>query len=270
MEISLLSGNAEIFQRFDEISFLSIFLIVFAALLLNYLVKRTLPELAEKLPPRFRYYLLPMVPLCRLCIMLVTVISIVPLVVRPTLQNLVAIFGAVGLALGFAFKEYASSLIAGIIAIYEQPYRVGDRVTIDGIYGEVQEINLRSVRLLTNEDTVVTIPHSKIWNESIQNANDGSREQLCVADFFIKPGHDAVVVRSILRDVALTSPFTQFRRPVRVSVRERPWGTQYRIKAYPVDGRDEFSYISDLTVKGRVALERLGVGFAVAPAAITE
>lgn len=259
-----------IFQNFDQIPFLSIVLIIVLAFFLNSLVRKGMPLLVENLPPRFRYYLLPMTPICRLLIMLFAVVSIVPLIIRPSLQNFVAIFGTVGLALGFAFKDFASSIIAGIIAIYEQPYRVGDRVMIDGVYGEVQSINLRSLKLVTPEDNAVTIPHSKIWNETIQNANDGSREQLCVAEFFVKPGHNSAQVRALLRDVALASPYTQFRRPVRVVVSEKAWGTRYRIKAYPVEGRDEFAYVSDLTVKGRAALNRLSISFANVPVALAE
>lgn len=270
MDSELEKSAEKIFQEFNQIPFLTIFLIVFFAFALNALIKKMMPMLSGKLPPRFRHYLLPMTPLCRLFIMTLTVIVIVPLIVRPSLQNLVAIFGTVGLALGFAFKDFASSIIAGIVAIYEQPYRVGDRISIDGIYGEVQAINLRSLRLITPEDNAVTVPHGKIWNDSVQNANDGSREQMCIAEFFIKPDHDATQVRALLRDVALTSPYTQFKRPVRVSVRERPWATQYRIKAYPVEGRDEFAFISDLTIKGRAALSRIGVSLAEVPAAIAE
>ncbi|GAB4271587.1 MAG: mechanosensitive ion channel [Candidatus Rifleibacteriota bacterium] len=270
MKPDMVKSAELIFQDFHSISFLYIAFIIAGAFVLTYLVKRLLPLLAEKFPPRFRYYFLPVAPILSLFIMVAALLLILPIVIRPSLQNVVAIFGTIGLALGFAFKDFASSLIAGIITIFEQPYRVGDRVTINGIYGEVIAINLRSLRLVTPDDTVVTIPHNKIWNESILNSNDGNREQMCVADFYVLPGHDASRVRSLLRDVALASPYTLFRRPVKVQVMERPWGTRYRIKAYPVDGRDEFAYISDLTVKGRAALTRLGVRFANVQPAVAE
>jgi small-conductance mechanosensitive channel len=263
--------NAEmIFQEFDKIPFLQIALIIVSAILITVLIKKLLPALAEQVPPRFRYYLLPFGPLLRMLVIALAMLMIFPLVIRPTLQNLVAIFGTVGLALGFAFKDLASSIIAGIIAVYEQPYRVGDRITIDDIYGEVKSINLRSLQIITPEDSVVTIPHAKIWHNNIQNANDGSREQLCVADFFVEAHNNSSLIRAILKDVALASPYTLFKNPIKVTVRERPWGTHFKIKAYPVDGRDEFAYISDLTVKGRVALQNAGVKFARVPTVHTD
>lgn len=252
----------QIFRDFEQIPFLYIFVLLLAALVLSGLVRRLIPALARLLPPRFSYYLLPMIPIFRLLITGVTLLLLVPTVVEPTMQNFIAFFGAVGLAIGFAFKDFASSLIAGIIAVYEQPYRVGDRVTINGIYGEVQAINLRSLKLTTPDDDVVTIPHNCIWNGSIYNSNDGCREQQCSTLFYLNPEHDPELVRQILQDVALTSPYTQFSRTVRVSLKELPWATQYRIRAYPVDGRDAFVYISDLTSRGKAALSAAGLKFA--------
>jgi small-conductance mechanosensitive channel len=221
-------------------------------------IKRGLPIIADKLPGKFRYSLLPFGPVLRIFIIATAILVIVPMIIRPTLQNLVAIFATVGLALGFAFKDLIASIIAGIIAVYEQPYRVGDRVTIDDIYGEVKSINLRSLKVVTNEDTAVTIPHSKIFNSNIQNANDGCREQMCVTEFYTNHDVDAVKIRAVLRDVVLASPYTLFSKPVCVSLREKAWGILFKVKAYPVDGRDEFAYISELTVKGRQALMQLG------------
>jgi small conductance mechanosensitive channel len=93
-------------------------------------------------------------------------------------QNFIAIFGSVGLAIGFAFKDYVRSLIAGVVAIYEQPYRPGDWVKIDDAYGEVKSMGLRAIKIVTPDDTLVTLPYAKIWNTNIHNANSGKRDHL--------------------------------------------------------------------------------------------
>jgi hypothetical protein len=54
--------------------------------------------------------------------------------------------------------------------------------------------------------------------------------------------------------------------PFAVIVTEKPWGTHYRLKAYPVDSAQQFQFVSDLTVRGKAALSRLGVEFAAVPA----
>ena len=57
----------------------------------------------------------------------------------------------------------------------------------------------------------------------------------------------------------MTSPYTQLQRPVVVIVQEKPWGTHYQLKAYPIDGRDEFQYITDLTIRSKLLFATLDV-----------
>ena len=256
------------FYRLDEVHYFRIAFIVLFAIGLIYVIQRSLPWIARYVPGRGRLYILPLVPILRIVIIVITVLSVFPMVVRPTAQNVFALFGAVGLALGFAFKDYVTGLIAGIVVLYEQPYRPGDWVTVGGSYGEIESMGLRSFRMVTPDDTVVTVPHARIWSDNIANANDGKREHLCVANFYLHPAHDAGAVRQKLLDVALASPYLQMKLPIRVVASEQPWGTQYRVKAYPVDGRDEFAFISDITIRGKAALSELSVTWATVPVAV--
>ncbi|MDD2389178.1 MAG: mechanosensitive ion channel [Desulfobacterales bacterium] len=249
----------ELLAEFNMVNIFTVLFIIGSAWLIIFLMERLIPWFAEKVPGRKRLLILSSVPFLRLLVMILAVGLIIPIVIKPTLQNLVAIFGVAGLALGFAFKDYVSSLIAGIVTIYEQPYRPGDWVKIDGAYGEVKSIGLRTLKMVTPDDTVVIIPHTKIWNTNIFNANSGHRDLQCIADFYLHPAHDAGKVRQKLYDVALTSPYTMLEKPVVVMVSEKPWGTHYRLKAYPVDGRDQFRFISDMTVRGKAALTRMDV-----------
>ena len=50
-----------------------------------------------------------------------------------------------------------------------------------------------------------------------------------------------------------------------VIVTEKPWGTHYRLRAYPIDPRQQFRFITDLTVCGKAALAALGVTFTTVP-----
>ena len=253
-----------IFRDFQQIDFLRIFIIILVAWVSIRVVTRFLPWLADRLTSRLRLYILPSVPVLRLLILIMAVVAIVPLIIQPTFQNLITFLGAAGIALGFALKDYASSIMAGIVAMYERPYRVGDWVQVDGAYGEVIYVGLRMLRLVTPDDTMVTIPHIKIWDTNIYNANDGKRDLMVVVDFYLEPRHDGAQVRQALYDVALTSPYVNLERPILVIVAEKPGGTHYKVKAYPVDARDQFQFISDLTLRGKAALVELQVQPALA------
>jgi small-conductance mechanosensitive channel len=260
---------SQIFKTPDLAALLEIAAVIFFAWLLIVASQRILPWIGNRLHGTKRLNLLALAPVLRLLIIVAAFVWIVPLVVTPSLQNMVALLGAVGLALGFALKDYASSLIAGVVAVGETPYRNGDWIEVDGQYGEVRHVGMRTVQIVTPDDDVVSIPHSRLWTEPVSNSNDGSPRLMCVAEFYLHPQHDAAQARAALADVALTSAYLHFDAPIQVIVQERPWGTQYRLKAYPVDARQQFRFISDLTVRGKAALARLGVGFAVAPTQAT-
>jgi len=254
-----------IIRNLEKIPWYRIVTIIVIAWLIVVSSRWLLRWLADRLPARFRLHILPTVPVIRLVVITIVLLRLFPLVINITPGNVIAILSALGVALGFAFKDYVSSLIAGIVAIYERPYRTGDWVKIGDDYGEVKSVGVRALTLVTPDDTTVTIPHSKIWDNNIANANDGLREHQCIAHFYLQPAHDAVLIRRKLWDIAMTSPYTQLKRPVVVIVQEKPWGTHYQLKAYPIDGRDEFQYITDLTIRGKVIFAALGVE----PAAVT-
>lgn len=258
-----------IIRNLEKIPWYRILTVVAIAWLVVLISRWVLRWLANRLPARFRLHILPLVPVIRLVVITIALMRLFPLVVNITPGNVIAILSALGVALGFAFKDYVSSLIAGIVAIYERPYRTGDWVKIDNDYGEVKSVGVRAVTLVTPDDTTVTIPHSKIWDNNIANANDGLREHQCIAHFYLHPAHDAELIRRKLWDVAMTSPYTQLKRPVVVIVQEKPWGTHYQLKAYPIDGRDEFQYITDLTVRGKLLFATLGVQPATVIPAVT-
>jgi len=248
---------AEIFYDFNQINFSRIFLILAIAFFLITLIRKTFPWLSERAHGRFRLPIISLIPILRLIILIVAMIMIVPLIFQPTLHNLAALLAAASLGIGFAFKDYISSLIAGIVATYERPYRPGDWVQIENAYGEVREMGLRALRLMTSDGTAVIIPQMKIWNTIIYNATQGHREILCTADFFLPLGHDATLVQKKLYEVALTSPYLCLDLPIRVSVVESSGSTHYQLKAYPIDSRDQLQFTTDLTIRGKTALATL-------------
>lgn len=264
-----MNGNRELTNIFNELSqtaVINIILILAGALFLITFAQKTLSWMANKLSGKYRLYLLASVPLLRLLIIVVSITLVVPQVIEPTVANMVALFGAAGLVLGFGLKDYVSSLIAGIVALYEMPYRPGDWIEVNGAYGEVKQIGMRAVEIVTPDDTTVIIPQLKLWDQLFFNANDGGPYLMCVADFYLNPRHDAARAKQALHDVAVTSPFLQMEKPVTVIVSEKPWGTHYRLKAYPIDLRQQFHFITDLTLRGKAVLIGLGMEFATTPA----
>ena len=248
---------------------LEIGLVVLSVLAVNWTIRRVVPLIADLVPTRFRLYVLGAVPVLRLVSIVVALFWIVPILFNVTLQNFLLIAGAVSVAVGFAFKDYVSSLLAGIVALFERPYRAGDWVKVGEHYGEVRHVGMRSLRLVTPDDDAITVPHLKLWDENVSTSNDGANTLMCVAKFHVAGAHDARALRSRLQDVALTSAYLEYDKPVAVIVNQETWGTRYQVKAYPFDMRDQFLFVSDVTVRGKEAIRELGAheaeAFAVTP-----
>ncbi len=81
--------------------------------------------------------------------------------------------GIVGVAVALAAKETLSNFFGGVSIFVDKPYKLGDYIILEsGERGEVVEIGVRSTRVKTRDDVVITIPnsimaHSKIVNESV-------------------------------------------------------------------------------------------------------
>jgi small conductance mechanosensitive channel len=249
---------ANLLNDLQDISFVQIAFILLLSFGTIWVIRKTIPFLAERVPSRLRLYLLRAVPILRMIIIITALLWIIPLIFNITLQNFVVIAGAASVAIGFAFKDYVSSLIAGIVAIFERPYGPGDWVEIEGDYGEVISLGMRAIRLRTASDDIITVPHDTIWSHNISNANLGSQTLMCVAEFYLDPDHDATKVRRELVDVALTSAYLDYRRPVLVMLKETEFATRYSLKAYPFDMRDQFKFVSDLTERGKEAIREAG------------
>jgi small-conductance mechanosensitive channel len=79
---------------------------------------------------------------------------------------LVAGLGLTGFALGFAFRDVLSNLLAGVLILMYHPFGRGDRISVTGLEGVVVHIDLRYTNL-ENEGKVVLIPNSNLFTNPI-------------------------------------------------------------------------------------------------------
>jgi small conductance mechanosensitive channel len=83
--------------------------------------------------------------------------------------SVIAGLGIVGVAVGFAAKDTLANLIAGVTILWDRPFRVGDRIEVDGSLGIVRKITLRTTRLDTVRNEVVILPNERMATQKIIN-----------------------------------------------------------------------------------------------------
>jgi small conductance mechanosensitive channel len=83
--------------------------------------------------------------------------------------SVVAGLGIVGVAVGFAAKDTLANFIAGVTILWDRPFRVGDRIEVDGSLGVVRKITLRTTRIDTARNEVVILPNERMVTQKIVN-----------------------------------------------------------------------------------------------------
>lgn len=84
-------------------------------------------------------------------------------------SGLVAGLGLGGLAFALAAKDTIENIFGSIAILIDQPFRVGDAINVGGVIGTVEQIGLRSTRLRTPDNSVISMPNSKVIAGHVDN-----------------------------------------------------------------------------------------------------
>ncbi|HUU00008.1 MAG TPA: mechanosensitive ion channel domain-containing protein [Myxococcota bacterium] len=179
-------------------------------------------------------------------------------------QALLALSGTVAVTVGFALKDVAASFFAGITILINRPFQVGDRINFGGYYGEVKEIGLRTVRLVTLDDNLVTIPTNKFLTDPVASANAGQLDCMVVTKFHVSPQADHDRAHEIVREAVLASKYLYLGKPMTVLIStlltERGQSVvELTAKAYVYDAQHEKAFASDVTDRVLSAFRASGI-----------
>ncbi|MCB0369851.1 MAG: mechanosensitive ion channel, partial [Bdellovibrionales bacterium] len=184
-------------------------------------------------------------------------------ILQPPKSLLLAVSGTLAVALGLSMKDLVASMVAGVILIFDRPFQVGDRVTFTNIYGEISSIGLRAVKLVTLDDSVVTIPNSKFITDAVSSGNFGAMNMMIEVNFHVDLSSNISRAKELLYETAVTSPYVYLKKPVALVLTElefaqRP-AMQIRLKCYVLDVNFEKAFQTDLLIRGNEALVKEGI-----------
>jgi small-conductance mechanosensitive channel len=118
------------------------------------------------------------------------------------LSGLAVIFGLLSVGIGFGLQNVTSNFIAGLILLFERPIRVGDRVTVGDILGDVTSINMRSTTILSIDNISVIVPNSEFIAQRVTNWSYGDKKVRVNMDVGVSYNSDLETVLRCLREVA--------------------------------------------------------------------
>ena len=118
------------------------------------------------------------------------------------LGGLAVIFGLLSVGIGFGLQNVTSNFIAGLILLFEQPIRVGDRVTVGGTEGNVMAINMRSTTIRTLNNITIIVPNAEFISERVTNWSHGDSKIRLDIDVGVSYNSDLETVLKALRESA--------------------------------------------------------------------
>ena len=164
-----------------------------------------------------------------------------------SITPLLASAGIVGAAVAFASKDTIANLLGGISILVARPYSVGNYIILDGgERGEVVDIGLRSTRIKTRDDVLVTVPNSVMANSKIVNESAPISRFRIRIPVGVAYGTDIQHVEDVLLAIAGSSPGVEDEPAPRV--RFRTFGDSSL-------GFELLCWVDDPMNKGRISHE---------------
>lgn len=116
------------------------------------------------------------------------------------ITSLVASLGVAGLTIGFAAQDALSNVISGLFIFWDRPFVVGDLVEIEGKYGRVDRITMRTTRVVTNDGKMLAIPNRTVVNTTVASYTNFPNLRLEI-DITVGVAEDLGRIRRLLLDL---------------------------------------------------------------------
>lgn len=117
------------------------------------------------------------------------------------LSSLTILAGALGVGIGFGLQNITNNFVSGIIILLERPIKVGDKVEIGEIDGDVTEISMRATTIVTNDNIAMIVPNSQFISSTVINWSYTDKNIRFRIPIGVSYNEDPEKIREILLDI---------------------------------------------------------------------
>lgn len=192
----------------NEISLWKIIYLIFSFIVLFYLARRIKKVLTDRILVKAK-----METGVRATIGTVTKFAIIVIgsvVIIQTagidLTALTLVAGALGVGIGFGLQNITDNFISGVIILFEKPIKVGDRIDVGDVQGNVISISFRATQILTNDNISIIVPNSEFISSKVINWSHNDRNIRFRIPVGVSYKEDPEKIKAILLEVAEENP----------------------------------------------------------------
>jgi len=170
-----------------------------------------------------------------------------------------ASLGIAGLTIGFAARDAFSNLISGFLIYMDRPFVIGDLVEIEDNYGRVDQITLRSTRIVTRDGKMLAVPNADIINKTVASYTNFPHLRLDIP-VTVGVAENLGKVRRVLLDTVLTDERFMADPSPRVIVQTlNDYNVMMELQAWIFDERAHTEMRAELRERVFDALNQSGV-----------
>ncbi len=122
------------------------------------------------------------------------------------LSTLTVLFGALGIGVGFGLQSITNNFVSGIILLLERPIKVGDRIEVGDVHGDVVNISPRATTIVTNDNIAIIVPNADFISSKVINWSYTNRDVRFNFPVGVSYSSDPEQVRTVLLEVATAHP----------------------------------------------------------------
>jgi small-conductance mechanosensitive channel len=192
----------------NEITLYTISYIVIYLILLFYLSAKIRGLLVNKILSRYKIDVGVSQAIGTIVRYVITIFGLIILIHSAGLdmRGLGLAFGALGVGIGLGLQTITNNFISGIIILFERPIKVGDRIEVGLIKGDVVRISPRATTIITNDNISVIVPNSEFITMTVINWSHNDRMVRFNFPISVSYKEDPQKIKKILMEVAKDNP----------------------------------------------------------------